>query len=353
MSVSLNANDTIIRSDLKDRTSNVFRAKTDLADVADAANSAWANVEMKEEDEKSLSEEEFSNDDDDSANGDEEDEKYDNDEGEPKNGKRISVNGDTQKCSALTQPLNSLSPRDTTSARSVIEWDDNDNNDTGFSQDPRSFLSRIFWNETDVRFYNQTDREVMFVIADEEFTLKRTSKVSTGASINDDDDNDDFSTSNSLSGVIPISANLKGSQSQTATQSALKTRCMPLAPHSDSSQYFQEERLTYVTALTKDIDGEDIPWSRVHYENKVINCKRTKSLKFFNKHLKVMAYRITQPPQSSQSQIVSPITSSSICDLKQVTSSSSNHITRGKAQKRLSITEKHDSMKRTKDGCFK
>eukprot|EP00567_Pseudictyota_dubia_P015123 CAMPEP_0197435136 /NCGR_PEP_ID=MMETSP1175-20131217/2765_1 /TAXON_ID=1003142 /ORGANISM="Triceratium dubium, Strain CCMP147" /LENGTH=275 /DNA_ID=CAMNT_0042964085 /DNA_START=106 /DNA_END=933 /DNA_ORIENTATION=- len=192
-----------------------------------------------------------------------------------------------------------------------------------YSQDPRSLFERLVWNESDVRFFNETNREVLFIIADEEFTLKRTTKASAGTSSNDDDD----VGGSSLFGLIPIRA--CASRSTTVTQTALRTRCMPLAPQSSSSQHFQDERLTYVTALTKDNDGEENPWTRVHYENRVINSKRTKSLKFFNKHLRVTAYRITH-------QIAFPAKK----ELKRLSS--------GRERKRIGLS-KQESMKRLKN----
>lgn len=201
-----------------------------------------------------------------------------------------------------------------------------DDDDVGYSQDPRSFFERFVWNETDVRFFNNTNKEVLFIIADEEFTLQRTTKVSASASTNDDDDGGGL-IGNAF-GLVPISASARASHSTTVCQTALKTRCMPLAPRSHSSQHFHEERLTYVTALTKDADGEGMPWTRVHYENKVINCKRTKSLKFFNKHLRVTAYRIVQ-------QMGAPMIPTEMATMGE--------------RKRLTLTH-HGSKKRIKDG---
>jgi len=173
------------------------------------------------------------------------------------------------------------------------------------SQVPRGFMERVFWNESDVRFTNDTDREVLFIIADEEFTLQRTTNRS--ASLSNDDDDDDDETPNLQNLVdaamnsfglnfVPLKATLSVGASTTKSQQALRTRCMPVAPKSHSTQHFQSERLTYVTAMSKDVDGEGHPWTRVHYENKVINCQRTKSLKFSRKHLKVSAYRIQNDP---------------------------------------------------------
>mmetsp|Transcript_3824 Transcript_3824/g.5610 ORF Transcript_3824/g.5610 Transcript_3824/m.5610 type:complete len:315 (-) Transcript_3824:34-978(-) len=169
---------------------------------------------------------------------------------------------------------------------------DHCSNDMGPSQDPRSFMDRFVWCETDVRFFNDTNREVLFIIADEEFKLERSTKFSINDNGDDGDDDNDNKNKN-ISGLIPLSA----STSTSMTKSALKSRCMPLAPRSNSSQHFSQERLTYVTALTKDQDGEGRPWTRIHYENKVINCKRTKSLKFLDKHLRIIAYRIAQQQQ--------------------------------------------------------
>lgn len=180
---------------------------------------------------------------------------------------------------------------------SVVEWEE----DRGAqSQVPRGFMERIFWNESDVMFTNDTDREVLFIIADEEFTLKRTSKTSSRMTLNDDsDDNGEMSLLNFELNLIPLKASANASSATTVTRHALRTRCMPVAPRSHSTQHFQQERLTYVTAMTKDEDGEGNPWTRVHYENKVINCQRTKSLKFCRKHLRVSAYRVRkqQPPK--------------------------------------------------------
>lgn len=199
--------------------------------------------------------------------------------------------GDGSVIASTTKPHLSSPKFAITKASNCGMMDDDD--DVGYSQDPRSFFERFVWNETDIRFYNRTDKEVLFIIADEEFTLQRTTKVSASASINDDDDDGGGLIGNAF-GLVPISASARASHSTTRCQTALKTRCMPLAPRSHSSQHFHEERLTYVTALTKDADGEGMPWTRVHYENKVINCKRTKSLKFFDKHLRVTAYRVVQ-----------------------------------------------------------
>mmetsp|Transcript_15422 Transcript_15422/g.44709 ORF Transcript_15422/g.44709 Transcript_15422/m.44709 type:complete len:289 (-) Transcript_15422:86-952(-) len=188
------------------------------------------------------------------------------------------------------------------SRESIVERDDDDGDGGDFhmgaqSQDPRGFLERMFYNESDVRFVNETNREVLFVIADEEFTIKRTTKVSASASINEDEDDDDDGGSMNFNfglNLIPLSAGAEASCTSTVSKHALRTRCMPVAPRSHSTQHFHSERLTYVTALTKDMDGECNPWTRVHYENKVISSRRTKSLRFCQKHLKVSAYRITK-----------------------------------------------------------
>jgi len=177
------------------------------------------------------------------------------------------------------------------------------------SQVPRGFMERMFWNESDVQFRNNTDQEVLFIIADEEFTLQRTSTV--GASLSNADDDDDVNNNtepnlNNLVGAalngfglnfVPLTATINASTTTTETRQALRTRCMPVAPRSHSTQHFQSNsagsgRLTYVTALTKDADGDGQPWTRVHYENKVINSQRTKSLQFSRKHLKISAYRV-------------------------------------------------------------
>jgi len=329
MSVRFKSSETVICRSEQHQLDDGTLVSSSAARISIETESGLAS---KEEDDKSISEE--------SSSEESDDDDYENDQENEKGG--------DETCSAVTKPLTALCRLSSSpSARSIIEWDDN-GQDVGCSQDPRSFLSRMFWNETDVRFYNDTAREVMFVIADEEFTLKRTSKANIGASVNDDDDDDNedpFQLPDSLFGFIPVSVNAKVGHSRTQTQTALKTRCMPLAPRSNSSQHFQEERLTYVTALTKDVDGEDTPWTRVHYENKVINCKRTKSLKFLNKHLIVTAYRIAQPnpnPASQQSPTRMP-------SPKLLTATDGKRmITRGQSRKRL--LEKHESKRRIKDG---
>ena len=181
------------------------------------------------------------------------------------------------------------------------------------SQVPRGFFERMFWNESDVRFTNNTDREVLFIIADEEFILQRTNEMT--ASLNnceDDDESNKLMENPSLNNLascfglsfVPLKAQLSASTSTIVTKQALKTRCMPVAPKSHSTQHFQSERLTYVTAMTKDVDGEGQPWTRVHYENKVINCQRTKSLRFARKHLKISAYRIHNGSQTRENGIL-------------------------------------------------
>lgn len=185
------------------------------------------------------------------------------------------------------------------SSRSIEEWKQQD--DFGaVSQVPRGFFERVLWKESDVKFVNNTDREVLFIIADEEFTLERTTKMNAG--INDGDDDDDDNDNGFGLNFIPLNLSVGASMTTTTTRSALRTRCMPVAPRSHSTQHFQHERLTYVTAMTKDEDGEGKPWTRVHYENKVINSKRTKSLSFCRKHMAVSAYRVKQKPPTKMLQ---------------------------------------------------
>mmetsp|Transcript_12990 Transcript_12990/g.19712 ORF Transcript_12990/g.19712 Transcript_12990/m.19712 type:complete len:176 (+) Transcript_12990:101-628(+) len=150
----------------------------------------------------------------------------------------------------------------------------------------RNLFEQFVFNPTptDIRFFNDTDREVLFVIADEEFSLTQTTNTETHASIGENDE----------SFPLPFSLSTQSKSLTETKRSALRTRFMPVAPQSNSSQYFSKDRLTYVTALTKEENGKDKPWTRIHYENKVINCKQSKQLRFTQKHLKISAWTLEE-----------------------------------------------------------
>eukprot|EP00567_Pseudictyota_dubia_P009045 CAMPEP_0197462040 /NCGR_PEP_ID=MMETSP1175-20131217/58094_1 /TAXON_ID=1003142 /ORGANISM="Triceratium dubium, Strain CCMP147" /LENGTH=355 /DNA_ID=CAMNT_0042997451 /DNA_START=100 /DNA_END=1164 /DNA_ORIENTATION=+ len=136
----------------------------------------------------------------------------------------------------------------------------------------RGFYNRNLRRDNSVKFSNRTNRDVLFVVSEEECTISR--KVGAGAGIGGG------------IGMLGLNINVEGGREYQKLSREAHVFTIG-AGHAPQRKPLSRDRTTYITALTQKCQGGN--WTVVHFRNWPLNANDEKSFMFSQRFLEAAA----------------------------------------------------------------